>query len=226
MPDSNTLERELRGQYPHPSVAATQRARAAVMEAAIEPARGRLGQSRQPGTTQRGRRRRWPLLVAAAAALALVAGLSYAFIPGLGGTSSTNPGDVVIPPVLLIPPNTTQIGSSVKIKAEATFANATLKIQVRRASFPPGADPKSFDPYSEQGQVVFTETVPMTNVPADAKFHRAATATWTGTLSVNDWTGGCQNNANYGIAVQMLNSQNSKDGETGGSQWFTCNPNS
>src|SRR5436853_6947191 len=65
MPDREHIEQELREQYPRPSSAATERARAAVMQAATErprPAAGFL------------RRRRWrPILIMAGVVIALVA---------------------------------------------------------------------------------------------------------------------------------------------------------
>ena len=125
-------------------------------------------------------------------------------------TDGSGTGDALIGGVFLIP-DTGQIGSSVELKTEVPFANATLDIEVRRAL-------NSSDPYSEQGQVVFKETVPMTNMGTEA-----ALSTWVGTLSVNDWTGGCQSNANYGIAANARNSAGVIASRST-SHWFTCKP--
>jgi hypothetical protein len=63
MPDADLIERELREQYPRPSAAATERARAAVMETATEPSR--------PARAAKARGQWRPVLVGAAIALAL-----------------------------------------------------------------------------------------------------------------------------------------------------------
>lgn len=80
MPDADLIERELREQYPRPSAAATERARAAVMESTTDRLR--------PARPVKGRRRWRPALVGAAIVVVLaVAGIAIA--AGFGAFEGT-----------------------------------------------------------------------------------------------------------------------------------------
>jgi len=167
------------------------------------------------------------VVVPIVAAAALAVGLSVAFIP----QSSTNPiggggGNAVHG--LMLTPDTGVIGPSSVIRASLDYqpvpdTSASLQLQVKRVAFPPGTDPNTFDPNSEPSQVVFQETVPMhvqaTTVtgPGDWGY----LASWSGTLSVSDWTGGCQSNSIYTINAVVLDANGGGRGSSG-SRWLMC----
>ena len=86
-------------------------------------------------------------------------------------------------------------------------------------------------PYGEPGPAanhpaVFTERVPMTNLPSpgDVPPGSFRLATWTGALSPSDWRGGCQKKL-YEIFLQISAAHPSPiaQGERLGSSWFHCN---
>lgn len=162
--------------------------------------------------------------VVAAAALAI--GLSVTFIP----QSSTNPigggGNAVHG--LMLTPDTGVIGPSSVITAGLDYqpvpdSSASLQLQVKRVAFPPGTDRNTFDPNSEPSQVVFKETVPMTvrAITVTSPGNLGYLASWSGTLSVSDWTGGCQSNSIYTINAVVLDS-NGVGRDSSGSNWLMC----
>lgn len=169
----------------------------------------------QPSTV---RRHRWPLLVAAAAAIALVAGLSLVLIP----QSSHKPGGGGDVPegLRLIPDGPIGSAIGVKMEAPAPAGNATLKLQVLRAAYPPGADPNSFNP---DWHVVYESQVPMTEATkGDPAKGDNPLWTWSGTLSTRNWSGGCQKNGFiYSINATVLDSTGVPAAIDKG-DWLTC----
>jgi hypothetical protein len=171
--------------------------------------------------------------VAAISATAVAAVVFAGALGGSSGTSTRNASDVVLG--LTITPDSTQAGSSVGEEIGSSFgvemktvvpdASAPLELQVLRKTFPPGTDPNNFDPTTEPNQVVFTETVPMTVVqtgPATPGNWNHL-ATWSGRLSVSDWTGGCQRDSVYAITARVLDTHG-VPAVTDGSNWLTCKP--
>jgi hypothetical protein len=170
-------------------------------------------------------RPRLRIAIPVVAAVALAAGLSLAFIPQSRRTPPTG-GNAVHG--LMLTPDSGVIGPGSSLNVSLDYqpvpdASASLQLQVKRVAFPPGTDRNTFDPNSEPSQVVFKETVPM-NVQAitvTAPGDDAYLASWSGTLSVSDWTGGCQSNSIYTINALVLDSKGVPSGSSG-SSWLTC----
>jgi hypothetical protein len=166
---------------------------------------------RQPSTV---RRHRWPLLVAAAVAVAVVAGLSFALIP----QSRHVPHGGDIAQGLTLTPDDGTFGSSVHATVYAPVGNATLQLQVLREPNEPGTEPST-----EKSQVVYQERVPMTEVTkGDSAKGDNPSSTWSGSLSTSDWSGGCQKGYLYAINASAFDSSGEPAALLGGTGWRTC----
>ena len=114
------------------------------------------------------------------------------------------------------------IGSAigVKMEAPAPAGNATLKLQVLRAAYPPDADPNSFNP---NWHVVYESQVPMIEATkGDPAKGDNPLWTWSGSLSTSDWAGGCQKNGSiYSISATVLDS-NGVPAAIDKGDWLTC----
>ena len=109
--------------------------------------------------------------------------------------------------------------SSIAVTLNPNVANASVQLQVVHSDATNYAEA-----YPGSAQVVFKEQVSTTASPASS----FGLSTWSGTLSPNDWSGGCQRGL-YEIkwvAVQpgtsFANASAAPGNEVGASEWFSC----
>ena len=110
--------------------------------------------------------------------------------------------------------------TAIDLAVNSPTSDASLQVQVLRSN---ATQPlQAMQESRTDQQVVYQERVSMTNLapPADAIPGVTSLATWSGTLSPSDWTGGCQNSL-YTVEISIT----AKDGtpvRSGNSKWFTC----
>jgi hypothetical protein len=116
--------------------------------------------------------------------------------------------------------------TSINLTVESPDSGASLQIQVLRSDASLPLQAMQQNPANQQ--VVYQEQVPMTDIPSPASgaAGTVARATWSGVLSPNDWTGGCQNSL-YRIVAKIADptgtySSFSAPAHTLGGQWFNC----
>lgn len=206
--DEMELLREFRSGISAPSEEARQRAHAY----AASRSRSRLSLRLRNLATSRVR-----VYAIATACVFLAAGLSFALIPQSGHAPRAGRGDP-LQGLTLIPDG--PIGSSIGVEMKAPVGNATLQLQVLRATYPPDVDPNSFHP---DWKVVYQKQVPMTEVTkGDAAKGDNPLSTWSGTLSTSDWSGGCQKDGFiYSINATVLDSNGTPAAVDKG-DWLTC----
>jgi hypothetical protein len=148
-------------------------------------------------------------LVIAIAVLAL-AGIAVVLGVTLGGSKQTagtptnphpgGPGGVMaLAPFSLTPHVTNGELTSLDVTLRSTRSDNTLEVKVVR---------------QDGSQVVFTEQV--TPTVYDSAMQDATHASWSGTLTPSDWTGGCQSGL-YRIEYAF-----GPDEDTGATDWFRC----
>ena len=109
--------------------------------------------------------------------------------------------------------------SSIAVTLTPNVANASVQLEVVHS------DATSYaKAYAGSPQVVFREQVSTTPSPASS----FGLSTWSGTLSPNDWSGGCQRGLYQikWVAVQpgtsFANAASAPGNEVGASEWFSC----
>ena len=109
--------------------------------------------------------------------------------------------------------------TSMDVTVNAATLGGTALLQVVRGTWD-GNLP------STDGQVVYEEEVPMTNIASPEIGHPPGTealSTWSGTLSPSDWHGGCQS-VPYWLAVKVSPAKPTREagGESAQSGFFNC----
>jgi hypothetical protein len=110
--------------------------------------------------------------------------------------------------------------TAISVTANAALLDATASIQVIHGHVDTPAD-------VTPSQVVFQEQVPLTNIasPASGPPGTVALSTWSGSLSPNDWTGGCQSGSyQVSVSVSPVHPTQVEQDESALSESFTCSP--
>lgn len=131
-----------------------------------------------------------------------------------------------LPSFLPLTANFTRSGqtvTSIALSVKASIADAALQLQVVHSD---ASDPQEATNDPTGGQIVFQQQMQMTNTGSTAA--DAPLSEWSGTLSPNDWTGGCASGL-YAIKAVVVPSGSSYDNPPQGSgssnaetAWFAC----
>jgi hypothetical protein len=170
-------------------------------------------------------------LAAAIAVSLVVAAIALAFSGLFGSPKQSQPprGHGIPPayePLQLTFTRSGQSIASVTVTVQAPISGATMRLQVLRT------DPSELLPAMNHvpgsAQVVFQEQAAMTDIspPPTGPGGTVALSTWSGTLSPDDWAGGCQGGL-YNISAVVVPDGSSYDNPPDGSQrvssnWFRC----
>jgi hypothetical protein len=109
--------------------------------------------------------------------------------------------------------------SSIAVTLNPNVANASVQLQVVHSEATSYAEADA-----GSTQVVFQEQVSTTTSPASS----FGLSTWSGTLSPNDWSGGCQRGlydikwVAVGPGTSFANAASAPGNEEGASEWFSC----
>lgn len=163
----------------------------------------------QQATSGRRRLMTRPRLVAAVAVLA-AAGIAGGLTLTLGGGGKTSGsiqpglhpggpgGGMALAPFSLTPHTSSGELSSIDVTLRSTRSDNTLEVKVVDAS----------------NHVVYSEQV--TPTVSDSSMQDATHASWTGSLTPGDWTGGCQ------AGLYRVEYTFGPDTDSGATDWFRC----